>query len=195
MTHMPATDQPDGATLVADTRLISTSGGLIGGGDLSADRTLSIEDGGVTLVKLAAMMFGADTRGLVPSSGGGTDNFLRADGTWAEPPGAGTTGLYYNVLDHGFVADGTTDNRAALRTLWATVLAAGGGTIYFPSGDYYFAVGSAGDRNQLNLSNTGVCNIRFLGDGPSSRWIWGGDAGTANVYIFNIGGNFSYIRM
>jgi hypothetical protein len=24
--------------------------------------------------------------GLVPASGGGTDNFLRADGTWAEPP-------------------------------------------------------------------------------------------------------------
>lgn len=30
-------------------------------------------------------------KGLVPLSGGGTTNFLRADGTWATPPGAGGT--------------------------------------------------------------------------------------------------------
>jgi hypothetical protein len=28
-------------------------------------------------------------KGLAPASGGGTDNFLRADGTWSIPPGAG----------------------------------------------------------------------------------------------------------
>lgn len=28
-------------------------------------------------------------KGLAPLSGGGTDNFLRADGTWAQPPGTG----------------------------------------------------------------------------------------------------------
>ncbi len=31
-------------------------------------------------------------RGLVPGSGGGTANFLRADGTWAPPPGGGGGG-------------------------------------------------------------------------------------------------------
>ena len=30
--------------------------------------------------------------GLAPASGGGTTNFLRADGTWAEPPGTGGGG-------------------------------------------------------------------------------------------------------
>src|SRR6516225_8692754 len=30
-------------------------------------------------------------KGLAPASGGGTINFLRADGTWAAPPGLATT--------------------------------------------------------------------------------------------------------
>ena len=33
--------------------------------------------------------FGAATKGVVPASGGGTANFLRADGTWAAPAGGG----------------------------------------------------------------------------------------------------------
>jgi uncharacterized protein DUF5907 len=33
-------------------------------------------------------LFTSTLKGLAPSSGGGTTNFLRADGTWAAPPGA-----------------------------------------------------------------------------------------------------------
>lgn len=53
---------------------ISTTAPLAGGGDLSANRTLTVAT------------FGAAASGVVPSSGGGTTNFLRADGTWAAPP-------------------------------------------------------------------------------------------------------------
>ena len=35
-------------------------------------------------------LFTSALKGLVPSSGGGTTNYLRADGTWAAPPGAGS---------------------------------------------------------------------------------------------------------
>ena len=35
--------------------------------------------------------FGSSTKGVVPASGGGTSNFLRADGTWAAPPSGGIT--------------------------------------------------------------------------------------------------------
>lgn len=35
-------------------------------------------------------VFTTSLKGLAPSSGGGTTNFLRADGTWAAPPGGGT---------------------------------------------------------------------------------------------------------
>lgn len=34
-------------------------------------------------------VFGSAAKGLAPASGGGTTNFLRADGTWAAPPGGG----------------------------------------------------------------------------------------------------------
>lgn len=35
--------------------------------------------------------FSSSLKGLAPASGGGTANFLRADGTWATPPGSGLT--------------------------------------------------------------------------------------------------------
>lgn len=40
--------------------------------------------------KLDAPVFTSDEVGLVPASGGGTTNYLRADGTWSSPAGAGT---------------------------------------------------------------------------------------------------------
>lgn len=49
------------------TRLINTTGGLTGGGDLSEDRTISISDGGVTPAKLQA-----GTDNYVLTSSGGT---------------------------------------------------------------------------------------------------------------------------
>ena len=44
-----------------------------------------------TLQGIPKQNFAADLPGWVPPSGGGTDNFLRADGMWAAPPG-GTGG-------------------------------------------------------------------------------------------------------
>ena len=41
-------------------------------------------------------------KGLAPASGGGTDNYLRADGSWAAPPGSG--GLSQaQVIARGYV--------------------------------------------------------------------------------------------
>ena len=39
--------------------------------------------------KAGTAAFSSGAAGLVPASGGGTTNFLRADGTWAAPPGGG----------------------------------------------------------------------------------------------------------
>src|SRR5262245_4485390 len=63
---------------VPTTRTISTIAPLAGGGDLSANRTLTVSD------------FTTSARGTVPASGGGTTNFLRADGTWTAPPSPGS---------------------------------------------------------------------------------------------------------
>ena len=37
-------------------------------------------------------VFTSTFRGIVPASGGGTTNYLRADGTWSTPPGGGGGG-------------------------------------------------------------------------------------------------------
>lgn len=65
----------DLAAKAPTTRTIATTSPLAGGGDLSADRTLSVS------------LFSSGASGVVPASGGGTANFLRADGTWAAPTG------------------------------------------------------------------------------------------------------------
>jgi hypothetical protein len=46
-----------------------------------------------------ANLFSSTLNGVVPLSGGGTTNFLRADGTWAAPPGGG--GAVASVTDNG----------------------------------------------------------------------------------------------
>jgi len=58
---------------VPPARQINTTIPLTGGGDLSANRTLAVNT------------FGAAQSGVVPLSGGGAVNFLRADGTWVAP--------------------------------------------------------------------------------------------------------------
>ncbi|KPK74249.1 MAG: hypothetical protein AMJ84_00230 [Acidithiobacillales bacterium SM23_46] len=44
-----------------------------------------------------SIIFTSTENGLAPASGGGTTNFLRADGTWAAPPGGGITQLTGDV--------------------------------------------------------------------------------------------------
>lgn len=45
-----------------------------------------------TVVTALLNVFTSGLKGLAPASGGGTTNFLRADGTWAAPPGGGGGG-------------------------------------------------------------------------------------------------------
>jgi hypothetical protein len=75
---------------------VGTSAGTVAAGDdnrfttdLSFDastRLLSSSTGADVTLPL----FASTTAGLAPLSGGGTTNFLRADGTWAAPPGGGS---------------------------------------------------------------------------------------------------------
>lgn len=47
---------------------------------------------GTTTPSITVATFGTSNSGVVPASGGGTTNFLRADGSWAAPPGGGGSG-------------------------------------------------------------------------------------------------------
>lgn len=76
-------------------------------------------------------VFTSALKGLVPASGGGTTNFLRADGSWAAPPaGGGTTTNAVTFAATGGAAAGTSFDGSAARTIdFSTVGAAKTGAI------------------------------------------------------------------
>lgn len=91
----------------------------------------------------------------------------------------------YNVADHGLTQGNSSSlaaaNTAALQTLWATVAAANGGIIYFPSGTWAL---SAGTTLNHNLGYTVAIDI--IGTGHSLLKFWD----TTGPFI-NIGTNAS----
>ena len=56
-------------------------------GQVLAKDSATNYDVGWVDVAAGGAVFDDDTSGIVPASGGGTADFLRADGTWAQPPG------------------------------------------------------------------------------------------------------------
>jgi hypothetical protein len=90
--------------------------------DLSAIAALATTTFGRSLLVLAdaaaftatGNTFTALLKGLAPASGGGTTNFLRADGTWAAPPGGGglSDGDYGDITVSGSGTVMTVDSGA-----------------------------------------------------------------------------------
>jgi hypothetical protein len=98
--------------------------------------------------------FTSTLKGLAPSSGGGTTNFLRADGTWATPPGGGGTVTSVSVV----TANGVSGSVANATTTPAITLTLGAIT---PS-----SVAATGTVTGSNLSgtNTGDQTITLTGN-------------------------------
>lgn len=69
------------AQMDANTIKGNNTGGIANAGDLTTAEVTAMLDQFTSLLK-----------GLVPASGGGTSNFLRADGTWAAPTAADPSG-------------------------------------------------------------------------------------------------------
>lgn len=91
-----ATVQEEGSSLTQRTTLNFVDAGITAA-DVSSKTQVSLND------------FTSTTHGAVPLSGGGTTNFLRADGSWAVPPGAGGGGTIGGTIATGQVcyASGT----------------------------------------------------------------------------------------
>ncbi len=86
----------DLAAKVASTRTISTTAPLTGGGDLSANRTFAVST------------FASGTSGIVPASGGGTVNYLRADVGWSPAINYAIAGMFGDGFWGAATMDGST---------------------------------------------------------------------------------------
>jgi len=133
-------------------RTVSASGRVLGRFSSGAG---VVEEGNSATVTAFLSVFTDLLQGVVPASGGGTSNFLRADGAWAEPPSGGGGG--------GPALDNDTPNAVATSgSAGVDVTAARGDHVHahgdLPGGSLHAVVvagGDAGfmtgtDKNKLN---------------------------------------------
>lgn len=74
-------------------------------GYVSSERLLESSTGTDVILPLVS----STIAGLAPASGGGITKFLRADGTWAQPPGSGSTDLDYTPSTRLLTSSSGTD--------------------------------------------------------------------------------------
>jgi hypothetical protein len=121
-------------------------------------------------------VFTSALKGLVPASGGGTTNFLRADGTFAAPPGGGITtlrttgnqtinagaGTFVDITGLTFAVVSGTDyafefyitfQSAQLTTGWKAGVNCPAGTLDFWAGSDVIANGAAGVATHTERHN------------------------------------------
>jgi len=104
--------------------------------------------------KLVSANFTSAAQGLVPASGGGTANFLRADGNFAAPPATAPAGATTQIQFNNASAFGASAN------------------FTYDTGTNTFIVGPAGATTTIEtLAPTGSTiagNLRFLGKNASA---------------------------
>ena len=106
-------------------------------------------------------------KGAVPASGGGTANFLRADGSWAAPSASGTTTNALTISDSGGAAAGTTFNGSVARTIDYNTVGAAAKFLNVVTSSANLTLTDT--HNNSIINGTGATNRTItLGSGPSA---------------------------
>jgi hypothetical protein len=141
---------------------------------------------------LDAPIFSTSAKGEVPASGGGTSNFLRADGTWAAPAGGG------NVTAVGTPSNGqwaqwtgatSIQGVSTASTPW--VLKAGdtmtGSLTVTPGSASGLQIDAAGTQGRIIGAGSGAnVDVFFAAKGTGQHAFYTNGFTTAQVYISSI---------
>ena len=121
--------------------------------------------------------FTSSAKGLAPASGGGTTNFLRADGTWAVPAGGTGTDISYTASTRAVASSTGTGFTFPLLSSTDAGLApaSGGGTANFLRADGTWAAPAGGGGLTNNWTATSAptaSNDNTQGYAVGSQWLW-----------------------
>ena len=151
-----------------------------------------------TQVNTILPVFTSSLNGLAPASGGGTSSFLRADGTWATPPGSGGSGFFYLASNESVY--GGTNSSLVFTGIDNTVIGPGAGA-NLTSGSHNTLLGnsagagiSTGTFNVVVGDNTAATgsNSTVIGSEAESQASYGicigfdaSNTGTGSIVIAN----------
>jgi hypothetical protein len=148
---------------------------------IASDTILGNNTGGtdtpssLTATQVTAMLnvFTSSLQGLVPASGGGTTEYLRADGTFAVPPGSGSSYTFADSIQNSagtvsLVGDTSTPgdsvyygtNAAGTRGYYALPSSVNSAFTFWSANNTSISGGGAGSGSS---SSTGERNV-FIGD-------------------------------
>lgn len=177
---------------------INTTASFVGTTNLSYDsatRVIASDTGTDATLPL----FSSTIAGLTPLSGGGSVNYLRADGTWASPPGT-PTNLGYTTNTSTITS--STGTGVALPTFTSTINGlvpySGGGTQKFLRADgSWITVGSrqtfvgtsapssANEGDQWYDTDEGRTYIYYT-DSDSSQWVEGNPSWNGGIPVGSV---------
>jgi hypothetical protein len=200
-----------GANLTFSGGTLAATGGGGGGGITSINSmtgpAISIVGGtgitvnnGSNITTVLGALFSSSAQGDVPASGGGTANFLRADGTWVAPVGGGSVPTYQTFTS----GSGTYTTPANCKQIEVTLVGGGGGgcgggstpsdnataagNTTFGSGPL-FQAGGGGNGRAGSASGMGGTGGTVSGSGTPIASFVGGTGDGASVAASSVGGN------
>lgn len=101
-------------------------------------------------------------KGLAPASGGGTTNYLRADGTWAQPPGTGGGGAptdadyLVKTANGSLSAERVVTDSTSITVNWATA-----GQVSWERAALTGDVTASQNSNSTTIANDAVTNAKL----------------------------------